>query len=156
MNKKVVTKIPPKPAPVAIALRKVLGDTFMLYINTQAAHWNITGPHFAALHGLLGEQYTALHGAVDELAERLRALGQAAPVGLVDLAAYASVKDGLGQGPAMAMLKALEQAHRTAIHILQEAIEAADEADDTVTEDLLIQRLAEHDKMAWMLASHLQ
>ena len=136
-------------------LRRSLADTFMLYINTQAAHWNVTGPHFAALHELFGEQYEELHKAIDELAERLRALGEPAPAGLVDLAAYASVKDGLGKGKAEAMIKALHDGHVVAVKTLSQAIEAADDADDDVTEDMLIQRKGEHQKMIWMLAALL-
>jgi starvation-inducible DNA-binding protein len=138
------------------ALRKVLADTFMLAVNTQAAHWNVVGPNFESLHELFGDQYQELDKATDELAERLRALGELAPAGLVEMAAYASVKDGLGKGKAEAMLKALVSAHETATKVLREAIEAADEADDDVSEDMLIQRLGEQQKMLWMLRSSLE
>lgn len=148
--------MPKKSNSVANHLRKVLADTFMLQVNTQAAHWNVTGPHFAALHELFGEQYESLLGAVDELAERLRALGEPAPVGLVDMAGYTSVKDGLAKGKAEVIIKGLHDGHLTAIKVLRGAIEAADDADDDVTEDMLIQRLGAHEKMVWMLRSLLE
>lgn len=138
------------------ALRKVLADTFMLSVNTQAAHWNVVGPNFESLHELFGDQYEALNKSIDELAERLRALGELAPAGLVEMAAYATVKDGLGKGNASAMLKALISGHEAARKVLREGIEAADEADDDVTEDMLIGRLGEQEKMLWMLRSSLE
>ena len=119
--------------------------------------WSVSYTHLrAALHELFGEQYEDLFKAVDPLAERLRALGELAPVGLVDLAAYATVKDGLGKGKAEAMIKALLDGHVAAVKTLKEAIEAADDADDEPTEDMLIGRLDEHQKMLWMLRSLLE
>lgn len=137
-------------------LTGILADTFVLFVNTQACHWNVVGPNFAGLHELFGTQYEELHGAVDELAERLRALGHLAPVGVSALKGAASLEDGLGNGFPKEMIEGLLAAHNKLIVNLQVAIEIADDADDNATEDLLIGRLQAHQKAAWMLRALLE
>ena len=140
---------------LVMALERVLGETFSLYINTQACHWNVTGGNFQSLHTLFGNQYEALHTAIDDLAERIRALGSPAPKGGMALLKASHLPDGLGHGTDREMLKALIAAHEGLTHTLKAAIELADEQDDVGTEDMLIGRLQEHDKMVWMLKSSL-
>lgn len=140
---------------VVSSLRTILAETFVLYANTHAAHWNVTGPDFAALHEFFGTQYEELHASVDDIAERLRALDTMAPVGLADLTSGSKVTDGLGTGSATDILKKLITAHDVVIKSLENGIEAADDADDVGTEDLLTQRLQAHQKSVWMLKAHL-
>jgi len=64
---------------VVDGLKRVLADSYTLYIKTHGHHWNVTGPNFPALHAMFEEQYTELAGAVDTIAERIRALHAAAP-----------------------------------------------------------------------------
>ena len=64
------------------ALKDVLADSYTLYLKTQNYHWNVEGPHFKTLHLLFEEQYTDLATAVDDVAERIRALGKKRPVAL--------------------------------------------------------------------------
>ena len=64
---------------IADELSKVLADTYMLYLKTHNYHWNVTGAHFHSLHEQFEEQYTELADAIDEIAERIRALGHKAP-----------------------------------------------------------------------------
>jgi len=63
----------------AEALAKVLADTFVLYLKTHSFHWNVEGPQFRALHEMFEEQYRDLWDSIDEIAERIRALGHSAP-----------------------------------------------------------------------------
>jgi len=60
-------------------LSRLLADTYTLYLKTHNFHWNVTGPMFNTLHLMFETQYTELATAVDEIAERIRALGVAAP-----------------------------------------------------------------------------
>ena len=60
---------------IAEALSRVLADSYMLYLKSHNYHWNVTGEHFHSLHEQFEEQYTELAEAVDEIAERIRALG---------------------------------------------------------------------------------
>ena len=64
---------------IARGLSKVLADSYTLYLKTHNYHWNVTGPLFNTLHLMFETQYTELATAVDEIAERIRALGVPAP-----------------------------------------------------------------------------
>ena len=64
---------------IAAGLSHVLADTYTLYLKTHSFHWNVTGPMFQTLHTMFEEEYTELWAALDEVAERIRSLGEPAP-----------------------------------------------------------------------------
>ncbi len=140
---------------VARELTKVLADSFAVYMKTHGYHWNVRGPEFFTLHNLLEQQYRDMWEALDEIAERIRALGEFAPQGYSTFANLSSIKDGDPDQDATAMLKELMKDHETVIATCRAAIESADEDGDDVTVDLLTQRLGAHEKFAWMLRSTL-
>lgn len=141
---------------VAAALGDLLANEVALYIATRGAHWNVTGPQFGALHAFFEEQYEALDEIMDELAERIRALGEKAPATVGAYAKARSIDDGAGEAKdAFEMIAGLLTAHEAVAAQLVKAAELADEAGDPVTEDFLIGIAEEHQKMAWMLRAHL-
>lgn len=137
------------------ALRKVLGETYALYFKTHGYHWNVTGPRFKALHELFMEQYTELWQALDELAERIRALGEFAPGSSDEIASYATIKPDNGVPDAEDMINNLVRGHETIARVAREGVDAAEGGDDVVTADLLTQRAAAAEKSAWMLRASL-
>ncbi len=139
-------------ANVAEHLIDVLSDTYLLAIKTHGYHWNVTGPLFPQLHALFGEQYEALFEAADELAERIRALDFPAPGSAEAFHDNTVVKEASGEPlTATAMVKDLLKTHEAVRDRIEEARNAADEAEDRATEDMLIGRLEAHDKIIWML-----
>lgn len=64
---------------VVDSLRVVLADSYALMAQTHICHWNVEGPGFFALHAAFEGQYTELFTAIDEIAERIRSLGNYAP-----------------------------------------------------------------------------
>jgi starvation-inducible DNA-binding protein len=136
---------------VADGLARVLADTYALAVKTHNYHWNVEGPHFPALHEMFEEQYKALAEATDEIAERIRALGHPAPGGLAAFAKLATVKDEAGRPDAAAMVKTLARDHETASKSARRVLEVAQAAADEATVDLMIERMAAHEKFAWML-----
>ena len=134
----------------AKALHAVLADTYALAVKTHAAHWNLTGPLFSSLHELFSQQYNALFLAADEIAERLRALDQAAPTGIASLAEAATLKE-TAEHDGVALAKILRDDHRRVSALCADGVKAAQKAGDEATADLFIGRIAEHDKTAWML-----
>jgi starvation-inducible DNA-binding protein len=140
---------------VAGELTKVLADSYAVYLKTHGYHWNVRGPEFFALHNLLEQQYREMWEALDEIAERIRGLGELAPQGYAVFAELTSIKDGDPEKDAPAMLNELMRDHETVIATSRAAIKVADEDGDDVTVDLLTQRLAAHEKAAWMLRSTL-
>jgi starvation-inducible DNA-binding protein len=137
------------------ALRQVLGDTYALYFKTHGYHWNVTGPRFKALHELFMDQYTELWQALDELAERIRALGEFAPASSDEIASYASIKPDNGVPDAEDMISNLVRGHETIAQVARDGVIAAEKGDDAVTADLLTQRAAAAEKAAWMLRASL-
>ena len=133
------------------ALRKVLGETYALYFKTHGYHWNVTGPRFKSLHELFMQQYTELWQALDELAERIRALGEFAPGSSDEIASYATIKPDNGVPDAEDMINNLVRGHETIARVARQGVEAAEKGDDIVTADLLTQRAAAAEKAAWML-----
>lgn len=140
---------------VAQELTKVLADSFAVYLKTHGYHWNVRGPEFFSFHNLLEQQYRDIWAALDELAERIRAVGVLAPQSFSGFGNLTSIKDGDPEKEATAMLKELMQDHETLIATTRKALQVADEAGDEASADLMTQRLAAHEKFAWMLRSTL-
>ncbi len=143
-------------AAMARQLALILSDTYVLAVKTHGYHWNVRGESFGALHALFGQQYEALLAAADEIAERIRALGLM-PDGSMDSFLQNTVIREAGPKPltAKAMLKDLADSHKLLRDRLAEAEELADEIDDVVTQDMMVSRMAAHEKTIWMLRSHL-
>jgi starvation-inducible DNA-binding protein len=140
---------------VVAALRQVVADSYALLGQTHLCHWNVRGPGFFALHTAFEEQYTELFTAIDEIAERIRALGSLAPGGLQSLGRAAGMAELAEEADANAMVKHLVDCNRHLVQHLAEARDVAGEADDTETEDLMIGRIQIHQKYIWMLESFL-
>ncbi len=137
---------------VAEALNGVLADTYVLYQKTHAYHWNVTGPQFPYLHTMFEAQYREMWAALDEIAERVRALGAFAPASAKVFASLASIDSAEETPPpAKAMIANLLDSHEALIRRARKALETAGEAGDAASEDLLTQRLQTHEKTAWML-----
>ena len=64
---------------IAEGLKRLLADSYTLYLQTHNFHWNVSGPQFRELHLMFEEHYTELAIAVDDIAERIRTLDVAAP-----------------------------------------------------------------------------
>lgn len=142
---------------VVAALELVLADTYVLAIKTHAYHWNVTGPQFGPLHAFFGEQYEALVDAADDIAERIRALGARVEGSMARFLADASIEEaGDKKLSDKAMLRDLLDSHAALVAALRASEEIADDVDDVATEDLMVERIRAHDKMMWMIRSHIE
>lgn len=137
------------------ALRQVVADSYALLGQTHLCHWNVRGSGFFALHAAFEQQYTELFTAIDEIAERVRALGALAPGGLGNLAKMAGFKELEEDADAEAMVRHLAATNRKLVKDLAKARDLAGEADDPESEDLMIARIQVHEKTIWMLESFL-
>lgn len=138
-------------AEIAKALGIVLADTYMLFIKTQGVHWNVTGPAFVSVHELTETHYENMYVAIDEIAERIRALGVKAPASYTKYGELSSLKDEDEPKSAGDMLKMLISDHETTIANMRSAVEWCDGKNDYVTADMLIERMAWHEEAVWML-----
>jgi starvation-inducible DNA-binding protein len=138
------------------ALTVLLADSYTLYLKTQNFHWNVTGPMFTTLHTLFETQYTDLALAVDEIAERIRALGAPVPGSFSEFAKIARVQESVGPQAAKSMITQLVADQVAVTNAARKVVEAAEPGADFATADLGTRRMDVHEKNAWMLRSHLE
>lgn len=141
---------------IAEGLSRLLADTFTLYLKTHNFHWNVTGPMFQTLHVMFMEQYNELWLATDPIAERIRALGFAAPGNYTEFARLTSIKETAGVPKADEMIRLTIAGNETVARTAREIFPLVDKANDQPTADLLTQRMQVHEKTAWMLRSLLE
>ena len=140
---------------IAAGLSNLLADGYSLYLKTHNYHWNVEGPQFNTLHLMFEGHYTELATAVDEIAERIRALGVKAPGSYSEFSDLTSIDEASGEESAEEMTRQLVIGQETVARTAREAIAAAGEVGDEPTADLLTQRMQIHEKNAWMLRSML-
>ncbi|REL37133.1 Dps family protein [Thalassotalea euphylliae] len=140
---------------VAEQLKHLLADSYTLYLQTHNFHWNVTGRQFRELHLMFEEHYTELADAVDEIAERIRTLGVAAPGTYKAFAALSSIEEVEGVPSASDMVSILTRAHETVVRTCRAALKVAQDADDESSAALASDRMRVHEKTAWMLRALL-
>ena len=140
---------------IASGLSRLLADSYTLYLKTHNYHWNVEGPQFNTLHQMFETHYVELATAVDEIAERIRALGIKAPASYSAFQKLATVEEGTGDESADEMIRELVLGQEAVVRTAREALPAAEAASDEPTADLLTQRMQIHEKNAWMLRSML-
>lgn len=143
-------------AAVVESLSVLLASSYSMYLKTHNYHWNVTGPMFTTLHTMFETQYTELALAVDEIAERIRALGAFAPGSYSAFAKLSKVAEETGRPEAKDMIRNLVADQALVADAARQVIEAAETIRDQATADLATRRLDVHEKNAWMLRSHLE
>ena len=141
---------------IAEGLSRLLADSYTLYLMTHNFHWNVTGPQFNSLHLMFMGQYTEQWNALDQIAERIRALGHPAPGTYKQFVKLASIKEVEGVPSANDMVRHLVAAQEATARTARQLFGAVESANDQPTADLLTQRLDVHEKTAWMLRSLLE
>jgi starvation-inducible DNA-binding protein len=143
-------------AKVAAVLQKRLNALNDLALTLKHIHWNVTGPHFIAVHEMIDPQVDAVRAMVDAIAERIATLG-VAPVGTPGaLVADRTWDDyAIGRASAIEHLGALDEVY---VGIISDHRQAADDTEDldTVTNDLLIGHLHELELFHWFVRAHLE
>ena len=141
---------------IAQGLSALLADSYTLYLMTHNFHWNVTGPQFNSLHQMFMAQYTEQWNAIDIMAERIRALGHAAPGTYKEFVKLASIKEVEGVPNANDMIRHLVAAQEATARTARKLYPVVEAVNDQPTADVLTQRLEVHEKTAWMLRSLLE
>ena len=136
---------------IAEGLSRLLADTYTVYLKTHNFHWNVTGPMFNTLHLMFEAQYTELALAVDEIAERIRALGVPAPGSYAQFGALTRIREETGVPTAEEMIAQLVKDQEAIVRTARDVFPIAEGAKDEPTADLVTQRMQIHEKTAWML-----
>lgn len=141
---------------LAASLNQVLADSYALMALTHLAHWNVEGPGFFALHTAFQTQYEELFTAVDEIAERIRALDTYAVGGLAKFAETAGMKEFAAPLSQEDYVKRLIATNEKLLADAAKARDLAGEVADAESQDLMIGRITLHQKTVWMLKSYLK
>ena len=138
-------------------LNRLLSDEYVLYTKTRNFHWNVVGPDFSQLHKFFEAQYEELDEIIDEVAERARSLGGISLGSLKEFVAKTRlVEPPAARLEAKVMLGALLADHESVVQVLRiDAADCGEKYADMGTNDFLTGLMERHEKMAWMLRSHL-
>jgi len=143
-------------AKISGGLKQLLADSYTLYLQTHNFHWNVTGLQFRELHLMFEEHYTELAVAVDDIAERIRALDIPAPGTYKEFSKLSSVKEVEGVPDSIEMVELLTKGHEQVIRTCRDVLKIAQDADDESTAALVSDRMRVHEKTAWMLRATKQ
>jgi starvation-inducible DNA-binding protein len=132
-------------------LENILASSYSLVVKTQNYHWNVSGANFKPLHELFGAQYEELFAALDEFAERIRALGVKVEASFEHFNKLSQAKKGNENLSANEMLQDLALDHQALIKMLKDGIIIAQSNGDEATADMFIGRVQIHEKALWMI-----
>ena len=143
-------------AAVAEILNKLLADHNLLYTKARNAHWNVVGPDFHAQHLFFETIYDALAETIDEIAERVRAIGHYAVGSLKEFLELTQLlEEKPAKNDSQSYIKALLNDFESVIISIRGNIETVEKHGDAGTEDFLVGIMEAHEKTAWMLRAHL-
>lgn len=137
------------------ALNEYLADTAVTYYKTHGFHWNVEGQNFYSLHLMFEKFYEELWESMDEIAERVRALGEKVPPSLKELLKNATIKEATTAPTASVMVKVLREDYLNLAKKAHEVGSIADAQGDRVTTDMMTEKATFLEKAAWMLQSTL-
>lgn len=136
---------------LAKMLTQIVGSSHVLYAKIRGVHWNVVGPAFYSLHKMTEEHYEDLNTAIDDMAERIRAIGFPAPTGLSEMMENSVISDQTNLLTTNEMVKELVEDHEKMTRLLRDGVTAAEDVDDVKTADMLTERIGVHEEAAWML-----
>jgi starvation-inducible DNA-binding protein len=134
-------------------MKKVLADTFAMYLKSHNYHWNVEGSNFPQYHDFFGNLYQELHGAVDPIAEHIRALDSYAPGSLSRFMELTDIQDEMSVPLGTDMARKLSADNQTVLNTLNMTFKLAEQFDQQGLMDFLAGRIDTHKKHAWMLRS---
>ncbi|MDZ5078235.1 DNA starvation/stationary phase protection protein [Nesterenkonia sp. HG001] len=127
-----------------------------LQLALKHVHWNVTGPHFIAVHEMLDPQVEVVRGFVDEAAERIATLGGSPSGRTGELVARRHWEDyPLGKADSLVHLAELDKVYTGVIEDHRDVLAKAGQV-DPITEDMLIGQVKELELFQWFIRSHLE
>jgi starvation-inducible DNA-binding protein len=136
---------------LAELMERALASTYVLYHKTQAFHWNVTGPLFYSVHNMTETHYKDMAEAIDDIAERIRAIGFTPATSLQKYIQDSIVQDVNEMPDAYDMIAELAADHQAVATQLRTVVQEAENVDDVFSADLLTARIGAHEEAAWML-----
>lgn len=134
-------------------LNVLIADEYVLFTKTRNYHWNVARGNFQELHKFFDDQYAILDEQIDEIAERVRMLGETPVARLKDFLKLSHLKEETVTETAE-MIESLLHDHEHIITHLRKDIKITAENEDAGTCDFLTKVLGVHEKMVWMLSAY--
>lgn len=134
-------------------MKKVLADTFTMYLKSHNFHWNVEGSNFPQYHEFFGNLYGELHGAIDPIAEHIRALDAYAPGSMVRFLELTDIEEEINILSGVEMARKLSIDNSMIINTLTTAYKLAETFEQCGLSNFLQDRIDIHKKHAWMLRS---
>ena len=132
-------------------LNALVSSEYVLYTKTRNYHWNVFGPQFHDLHKFFEQQYKELDEIVDQIAERVRALGGRTFGTLTEFTEQPKIQERSKEYRAAGqMVPNLLADHELIVRQLRVALGIEG------TNDFLMELIEHHEKMAWMLRALLE
>jgi starvation-inducible DNA-binding protein len=142
---------------IALILNKILADEHILYAKTHNYHWNYEGDNFMEMHKFYEGQYEELADIIDDVAERIRAIGHYAEGRLKEYLKLTQLEEPAPSTKQQEQVRNLHDDHEIIIRHLRKMIDhLADDLKDAGTSDFLTGLMEKHEKIAWMLRSYLK
>jgi starvation-inducible DNA-binding protein len=134
-------------------MKKLLADSFALYLKAHNYHWNVEGPLFSQYHDFFAKIYGEVYGSIDDTAEEIRALDSYAPGSFSRFSELTDIEDEVTIPSPVMMCSRLYEDNQKVIQTLDIAFKLASQFDKQGLADFLAGRIDIHNKHAWMLKS---
>ncbi|AQX53422.1 Dps family protein [Priestia flexa] len=136
-------------------VNKQVANFSVMYIKLHNYHWYVKGEQFFTLHEKFEELYTETATVIDDLAERLLALGGSPVATMKEILEMSSIEEAHGNETAKDMVSELVKDFTMLTTELKQGMDVAGEVDDETTGDMLLAIHQSLEKHMWMLNSFL-
>lgn len=136
-------------------LQQLLANYQIYYTNMRGFHWDVQGKQFFTLHIKFEELYKEAALVIDEIAERILALGGVPENRFSEYLKTASIKELSEVTDGEEIVGHLLDAYKIIIKQERDIISQAEKAEDQVTVDMLTEFLTAQEKLTWMLCAYM-
>ncbi len=136
-------------------LNDLVATWSVLYTKLHNYHWYVSGPSFFTLHAKFEELYNETTLTLDEIAERILALGGKPVATLKEHLEMSRVEEATGKESAEEMVQTIIDDFSVMMDALNKTMETAAEMGDDRTEDLLNAKFQSLEQHSWMLSAFL-
>lgn len=137
------------------ALNLQIANWNVLYTKLHRFHWYVKGPSFFTLHEKFEELYNEAATVVDQLAERLLAIGGEPIATMKEYLDVATIEETKGEKKASEMVATLVEDYKKIKEDLIQLANLAEENQDVITNDLAVGLIEKIDTHVWMLTAYL-
>ena len=138
------------------AAKVAFASTFSFYLKAHNYHWNVEGSDFLEYHDLFGKIYEEVYGAIDDFAEKIRAMGTYVPASFARFDMLTKVEDETEIIPKDEMVKRLLADNEKMVAILKYTLQVSEEHQECGFSDFVAGRMDAHRKHGWMLRASLK